>query len=162
MSGMPINEEDISLRTFFGGSSGGDLIYPLLSSSSSSSYAYSPLSAGDSSGYALAQALCSSKAMQAAVRTRHDTALTWHRYLEYIHACIHACIYHIWICTRACINTRSVLYMRCVCRRRSTGPRAFAIGIQCSRTAFWSWRAPSCGGDTCSRPALLLQLRIIS
>jgi hypothetical protein len=65
MSGMPINEEDISLRSFFGGS---DLMYPLISLSAAADHGSRADPAGSDRGYALAQALCSSKAMQAAVR----------------------------------------------------------------------------------------------
>jgi hypothetical protein len=60
---MPINEEDINLRSFFGGS---DLMYPLISLSAAADSGRADL-AGSDRGYALAQALCSSKAMQAAV-----------------------------------------------------------------------------------------------
>lgn len=65
LSGLPINEDDISMRNMF--TDGDVLMYPLYSSvAASSDY----MIHSQSKSYAMAQALCSSKAVQAAAEFR--------------------------------------------------------------------------------------------
>lgn len=65
LSGMPINEDDINMRNMY--TDGDVLMYPLFSSvAASSDY----MVHNQSKSYAMAQALCSSKAIQAAAELR--------------------------------------------------------------------------------------------
>lgn len=65
LSGLPINEDDISMRNMF--TDGDVLMYPLYSSVAASS---DFMIHSQSRSYAMAQALCSSKAVQAAAELR--------------------------------------------------------------------------------------------